>query len=88
MFKVTINDLRMDISILKKSTKANTSKQNKDKEEGSSKKSKGKKGKAPLEDSNAEAQKSCDDACEFPSIPLMIANRTLQKVVTMNQTLR
>jgi len=52
---VTINDLRINISLLKKRTKANLSKQGKDKEAGSSKIAKRKKRKAPPKDFDAKA---------------------------------
>jgi len=47
---VTINDLKINISILQKSMKANPSKQEKDEDTGSLRKAKGKKRKATTED--------------------------------------
>lgn len=51
---MTISDLRSNASILQKSTKTNSSKQEKDVEVGTSKKAKEKKGKVPLADLDAE----------------------------------
>lgn len=61
--KLTINDLRSSVSILKKSMEANSSKHEKGVEVGSSNSAKGKKGKDHVEGLNAEEQKSWDYAC-------------------------
>ena len=74
--KGTIKNLRTNVSILNRGTKANSSKQKKDVEVGSLKKVKGKKGKAPIEDSDAKEQKSYDDAYESQGFALLIESGT------------
>lgn len=66
--KVTINDIRSNASILQKSTKANSSKQDKDVEVGSSKKAKRKKGKDPMADLDTEGPESSYDAYGSPRV--------------------
>jgi len=48
--KVIVNDLRTKVSLLERSTEANSSRCEKDEETGSSRKIQGKKGKAPMDD--------------------------------------
>ena len=69
---MTIKDLISSVFILKKSKEANLSKQVKDVEARSSIKANGRKRKNPTEDSNADGQKSCDDACESLGFALLI----------------
>ena len=59
--KVTINEIKPIVSILKKSMKANSSKQEKRVEVGSWKSAKDMK--CVIEGSTAEEDKSCDNAC-------------------------
>jgi len=56
--KVTVNDLRTNVSFLDKSTEANSSRCQKDKEIGSLRKIQGKKGKAPMDDLDSKAPES------------------------------
>jgi len=56
--EVTVNDLRTNISHLEKSTKANSSRCEKDEETGSLRKIQGNKGKAPIDDLDGKAPES------------------------------
>ena len=76
---MTINSLRSSASILKKSTKANSSKQEKNAEVGSSKKAKEKKGMDLMAGLDVEGQKSCDDAHGSPEVHLVDRKRSLVK---------
>jgi len=74
---VAISDLRSSASVLQKSTKASSSRQDKDAEVGSLKKVKRKKGKDPVDDLDAEGPESGVDAHGSPRVHLTERKRDL-----------
>ena len=76
--KGTINDLITNVSLLEKSTEANSSQYDKDEEVGSSRKIEGKKGKAPMDDLDGKAPEFSDIIQESPGILLMNKKRGLK----------
>jgi len=69
--KVTINDLRTNISLLEKSMEANSFRCEKDEETGSLREIQGKKGKASMDDLNGEAPESSGIIRESSGIHLV-----------------
>jgi len=70
-FKVTVNNLSTNVSLLEMSIEANSSKYEKDEETSSSRKIQGKKGKAPMDDLDVEAPEFGGIIRESPGIHLV-----------------
>jgi len=77
-FNVTVNDLRTNVSLLEKSTEANSSRCKKDEETGSSRKIQGKKGKASMDDLDVEVPECGGIIRESLGIRLIDKNRGLR----------